>query len=573
MRRTLLLGCMAAGVAAAVAPASAQTQSQTATSHQAMVVTDQHIASDVGRLVLESGGNAIDAAVAIGYALAVVDPCCGNIGGGGFMTIHLQDGRDTFINFRERAPLKATPTLYQDQSGNVIPNLSLYGYLAVGVPGSVAGLEKAREEYGTKSRLALIAPAIGLVEFGFVLDQGDIAELGPAAPEFAQQPNVAAVFLNQGQPYKVGDRLVQTDLARTLVRIAFGGADAFYKGPIADAVVAASDANGGILSKADFEQYTAEELSPVGCTYRGYRVVSSPPPSSGGTVLCEVLNILKGYDLSRLGFHSTDAVHDTVEAERQAYADRNTYLGDPDFVTNPLPQLLAASYARRIRAGISPATAGSSANTVPGLGGIPVPVDEGPHTTHYSVLDRFGNAVAVTYTINNGFGAGVIAGDTGFLLNDEMDDFTSKPGVPNLYGLVQGAVNDIRPGKRPLSSMSPSVLLKGDDVFMVVGAPGGSRIPTEVLGVIQNVIDYGMDLGSAVAAPRIHHQYLPDTVYLEPNALSADVSSALQTEGYNLTQQTTTWGLAEAILVDQSTGLITGATDPRRPDGLATGSR
>ena len=573
MRGTVLLGCMAATIAGTITASQAQTQSQTASSYRSMVVTDQHIASDVGRLVLDAGGNAVDAAVAIGYALAVVDPCCGNLGGGGFMTIHLQGGRDTFINFRERAPLAATPTLYQDQNGNVIPNLSLYGYLAVGVPGTVAGLEKAREEYGTLPRFSLIAPAIALAELGFVLDQGDIAELGTATAEFAQQPNVAAIFLNHGQPYKVGDRLVQTDLARTLLQIAIGGAEAFYKGAIADEVVAASAANGGILAKADFEQYTAEEASPVACSYRGFEVVSSPPPSSGGTVLCEILNVLAGYDLSRLGFHSADAVHYTVEAERQAYADRNTYLGDPDFVSNPLSQLLSPSYAQQVRALISPATAGSSAATVPGLGGIPVPTTEGPHTTHFSVLDRLGNAVSVTYTINNLFGAGVIAGDTGFLLNDEMDDFTSKPGVPNLYGLVQGVVNDIQPGKRPLSSMAPSIVLQGDKVFMVVGAPGGSRIPTEVLGVIQNVIDYGMDIGSAVAAPRIHHQYLPDTVYLEPNALTADVAAALQAEGYNLTQQTTTWGLAEAILVDPSSGLITGATDPRRPDGLAIGAQ
>ncbi len=415
----------------------------------------------------------------------------------------------------------------------------------------------------------LIAPAIALAELGFVLDAGDVSVLGQATSEFQQQPNVAAIFLKNGQPYQPGDRLVQHDLARTLARIASDGPAAFYDGPIADQLVAASDASGGILSKQDFQQYTAEELQPVGCAYRGYKVVSSPPPSSGGTVICEILNVLKGYDLSGFGFHSTEAVHYTVEAERQAYADRNTYLGDPDFIDNPLSQLLSNSYALQIRAQIAPDTAGSSAATVPGLGGIPITVAEGNHTTHYSVLDRWGNAVSVTYTINNLFGAGVIAGETGFFLNDEMDDFTSKPGVPNLYGLVQGVANDIQPGKRPLSSMSPSILLRDGKVVMVVGAPGGSRIPTEVLGVIQNVIDYGMSIGEAVAAPRIHHQYLPDTVYLEPNALSPDVQAALQAEGYDLTQQTTTWGLAEALVVDPDTGLITGATDPRRAGGLA----
>lgn len=554
-----------------VTPARAQSTAQTAVFSSGMVVTDQHLASEVGRVVLAAGGNAVDAAVAVGYALAVVDPCCGNLGGGGFMTIHLADGRNTFINFRERAPLRATTDLYLDQNGNVIPGLSLFGYLAVGVPGTVAGLEKAREEYGTWSRQVLIAPAIGLADLGFVLDEGDISVLGQSTSEFRQQPNVAAIFLNNDQPLQSGDRLVQHDLARTLLQIASDGPAAFYDGPIADQLVAASNANGGILSKQDFQEYTAEEMQPVRCGYRGYRVLSSPPPSSGGTVLCEILNVLKGYDLSNFGFHSTEAVHYTVEAERQAYADRNTYLGDPDFIDNPLSQLLSNSYARKIRAQITPDTAGSSAAITPGLGGTPTTVAEGNHTTHYSILDQWGNAVSVTYTINNLFGAGVIAGATGFFLNDEMDDFTSKPGVPNLYGLVQGAANNIQPGKRPLSSMSPSILLRNGKVAMVVGAPGGSRIPTEVLGVIQNVVDYGMDIGDAVAAPRIHHQYLPDTVYLEPNALGADVQSALQAEGYKLTQQTSTWGLAEALVVDPR-GLITGATDPRRADGLAAGT-
>lgn len=541
---------------------------------EGMVVTSQHLASEVGRDVLARGGNAIDAAVAVGYALAVVDPCCGNIGGGGFMTIHLADGRDRFVNFRERAPQAAKPDMFLDDKADPVPGRSLSGYLAVGVPGTVAGLEHARAAYGTMHREPLIAPAIELAEKGFTLGPGDLATLGLMTERFAKQPNVARIFLKDGKPYQAGDVLVQTDLAASLKLISAGGTSAFYRGPISDAIAAASAADGGILTSSDLDRYIVTDTDPVRCAYRGLTVVSSAPPSAGGIVLCEILRALEGYPLADYGFGSAQAVHLTVEAERHAYADRNTYLGDPDFVVNPADKLLADDYAAKTRAAILPDRATPSADVRPGLGGEPEFVTEGDHTTHYSVVDGLGNAVSVTYTLNLYFGAGVIAGGTGFFLNDEMDDFTVKPGSPNAFGLMQGAANAIAPDKRPLSSMAPTILLRDGRVFMVVGAPGGSRIPTEVLGVIQNVVDYKMSPAAAVAAPRIHHQYLPDTVYAEAGALSPDVRAALEAMGYGLTDQKT-WGLAEAIEAGADGGLQ-GASDPRRPGGEAastTGAR
>lgn len=532
-----------------------------------MVASAQHLASDVGVQVLQEGGNAIDAAVAMGYALAVVHPCCGNIGGGGFMTIHLANGRNTFINFREKAPLAATRNMYLDKKGNVIPGLSTMGYLSVGVPGTVLGLDTALREYGTMTRAQVMAPAIRLAQQGYILDAGDVALLDSATSEFAKHPNVAAIFLHNGKPYQVGDRLVQPQLAHTLGLIASDGPSVFYDGPIAAAIAAASKAHGGLLTTEDFRRYTVEEEHPVSCLYRGYTVVSAPPPSSGGTTLCEILNVVSGYPLGQFGFNSARSVHYDVEAMRHAYADRNTYLGDPDFVNNPIARLLSPSYTAKIRSEIAPARATPSRLVKPGLG----PLQEGTSTTEYAVVDSRGNAVSVTYTINFYFGSGIIVGNTGFFLNDEMDDFTSKPGVPNAYGLVQGAANAIAPGKRPLSSMSPTIVLKNGKVFLVTGSPGGSRIITITQEVIQNVIDYGMDVQEAVDAPRYHHQYLPDTVYLEPFALSPDTVAILKGEGYNITQQKETWGSAEAIERDPLTGLLYGANDSRAPSGAAEG--
>lgn len=539
---------LATALAAAVAPAW---HAEPARAPHAMVVTEQHYATQAGVDVLRRGGNAVDAAVAVGYALAVVDPCCGNIGGGGFMLIRMHDGRERFIDFRERAPLRATPSLYLDKSGNIIPGVSTKGYLAVGVPGTVMGLERARREFGTRSRAALMAPAIALAKNGYVIGAGD-------ALVYKSMP---------GDTVTEGETLKQPDLAATLTTIARDGADAFYRGPIAQAVVAASNAHGGILTMKDFASYYVDELKPIHCSYRGYDLVSAPPPSSGGTTLCEILNIITPYTFSKWGWGSTQSAHYAVEAERRAYADRNTYLGDPSFVRNPVSQLLDPRYAATLRASIEADRATPSSEVHPGLGPV---AHENAQTTHYSVVDSAGNAVAVTYTINDSFGAEVIAGRTGFFLNDEMDDFTSKPGVPNMFGLVQGARNDIRGGKRPLSSMTPTIVTKNGKLFMVTGSPGGGRIITIVLATLQNVIDYGMNVQDAVNAPRVHMQWLPDRIEFEPGALSVQTMQQLQAMGYSF-KEVSSWGSAQAIVIDPKTGMRLGGTDRRRPEGLAAG--
>ncbi|MER9116138.1 gamma-glutamyltransferase [Mesorhizobium sp. M0954] len=540
-----------------------------------MVVTAQHLASEVGVEVLKRGGNAVDAAVAVGYALAVVYPTAGNIGGGGFMTIRFKDGRSTFLDFRERAPLAATKTMYLDKDGKPVKGASLDGYLAVGVPGSVAGFEMAREKYGTLSRQDLLAPAIRFAKEGFVLEQGDAASLQGGAERLARDPAAAAIFLKpDGKPYAVGERLVQPDLAASLAAISERGADAFYKGATADAIVKASGEKGGILARADFESYAVRELKPVTCNYRGYEIISSPPPSSGGVIICEILNVLEFYPLSYLGAGSAETVHVMVEAMRHAYVDRNSALGDPGFIDNPVAKLLDKNYAREIREKIDPFRAGVSQELMPkGFG-------ESNETTHFSIIDNDGNAVAVTYTLNGSFGAGVVAAGTGILLNNEMDDFTQKPGVPNLYGLVQGEANAIAPKKTPLSSMSPTILAKDGKPFMVIGSPGGSRIITITLEAIVNVVDHGMNIQEAIDAPRIHHQWLPDTVYIEPFGLSPDTEKLLTGMGYHLDLADTTWGQAAGILVGGKSlaeiekgggARYNGAIDSRAASGKAIG--
>jgi len=538
-----------------------------------MVVTAHQLATKVGIDVLKRGGNAVDAAVAVGYAMAVVYPAAGNLGGGGFMTIQLADGRKTFLDFREKAPLAATPNMYLDSAGNVIKGASTKGHLAVGVPGSVAGLEYAREKYGTRPRGALIAPAIGFAERGFVLDEGDIALFATANKDFLDDAATAAIFLNKGQPYKPGDRLVQKDLAKTLRLIAQNGPTAFYQGSIADAIAASSAAGKGIITKADLQQYKVRELAPVECDYRGYHIVSAPPPSSGGVVICEILNILEGYPLKDLGFRSAQAVHYQIEAMRHAYVDRNSYLGDPDFVKNPLDRLLDKGYAEKVRAVIEPNKAGISKDLKPG-----VPPHEGTNTTHYSIVDNQGNAVSVTYTLNDWFGAKVTAAKTGVLLNDEMDDFTAKLGVPNLYGLVQGEANSITPGKRPLSSMSPTIVSREGKPVMVIGTPGGSRIITVVVHCILNVIDYGMNIQEAIDAPRFHQQWLPETTNVETFALSPDTRKILVDMGHKLGDPQPAGHAAGILVGAPSLGgkprgkeRFYGANDPRRGTGLAMG--
>ena len=557
------LAC-AAGHAASQAPVAAR---------QGMVVTAQHLATRVGVDVLQDGGNAIDAAVAVGYALAVVYPAAGNLGGGGFMTLQLADGRKAFLDFREKAPLAASADMYLDAQGQVIPGASTQGHGAVAVPGTVAGLEHALARWGSLPRAALLAPAIRYAQQGFVLEQGDADMFAGAAETLKRDPPSAAIFLSQGEASVAGHRLVQKDLAATLQRISEHGAAGFYQGPVGAAIVASSQAGKGFITQADLDQYRVRELKPVECTYRGYGVVSAPPPSSGGVALCQMLGILEGYPLQELGYRSAQAVHYQIEAMRHAYADRNHYLGDPDFVDNPLQRLLDKAYAARIRAAIAPQRAGVSRDIKPGLA-----AHEGSNTTHYSIVDGQGNAVAVTYTLNDWFGAKVTAAGTGVLLNNEMDDFTAKPGVPNLYGLVQGQANAIAPGKRPLSSMSPTILTRDGQPVLVLGTPGGSRIITMVLHTILNLVDYGMNVQEAVDAPRFHQQWLPEATAVENFALSPDTRKLLEAMGHRFSPPPPPGHLAAILIGAPALGgkpvggqRFYGANDPRRGTGLALG--
>lgn len=555
-----------------------------------MVVTSQRLASQVGVDILKKGGNAVDAAVAVGYAQAVVNPCCGNIGGGGFMTLHLADGRDIFINFREKAPAAARPDMYLDAAGNVVKNASLRGYLAAGVPGTVLGLDTAQRKYGKLSRAQVMRPAIKLAQDGFILTRGDTDILDTTVQQIGMDAEAARIFLRRdGSPLQPGDRLVQKDLARTLQAIARHGPDAFYKGAIPAAVERAAKSAGGLISAADFAAYTISESAPLSCDYRGYVFVSAPPPSSGGATLCQILNTLEGYDLRAMGFNSAATIHVMAEAMRHAFMDRNTFLGDPAFVSNPLDRLLSKDYAALIREKILGDRATPSAEVQPGV--TPHAPHEKTETTHYSIVDREGNAVSTTYTINGRFGAVVIAPGTGFFLNNEMDDFTIKIGVRNLYGLVQGATNAIAPGKQPLSSMAPTLVNRDGKTFMVLGSPGGSRIITITLQTALNVIDHGMAPQEAVDAPRVHHQWLPDEVFYETRGVSADSLKILRQMGYKMTEQVP-WGAAELILIgvpgaagvappssgnDAAVsgrvrpGFYYGANDVRRPAGAAIG--
>jgi gamma-glutamyltranspeptidase/glutathione hydrolase len=538
-----------------------------------MVVTAQHLATHVGVDVLKAGGNAVDAAVAVGYALAVVYPAAGNLGGGGFMTVQLADGRKTFLDFREKAPLAATADMYLDKDGNVVPDLSSKGHLAVGVPGTVSGMELALSKYGTLKRAQVIAPAIKLAEEGFALEQGDIDLLHTATDEFKKDKDLRGIFLHGGEPMRVGQKLVQKDLAKTLREISAKGTDGFYKGWVAKAIVDSSQSGKGIITQADLDKYKTRELAPVECDYRGYHVVSAPPPSSGGVVICEIMNILEGYPMADLGYHSAQGLHYQIEAMRHAYVDRNSYLGDPDFVQNPVDHLLDKDYAAKLRAAIDPQKAGISQDIKPG-----VSPHEGNNTTHYSIVDKWGNAVSVTYTLNDWFGAGVMASKTGVILNDEMDDFTSKIGVPNMYGLVQGEANAIAPGKTPLSSMSPTIVTKDGKAVMVVGTPGGSRIITATLLTILNVIDYKMNIQEAVDAPRFHQQWLPEATNIERFALSPDTQKILEGWGHKFAGPQDANHLA-AILVGAPSldgkpvgnNRFYGANDPRRNTGLSLG--
>jgi gamma-glutamyltranspeptidase/glutathione hydrolase len=548
-----------------------------------LVVSAQHLAAEAGVNILRQGGNAIDAAVAVGYAEAVVNPCCGNIGGGGFLTAHLPDGRDIFLNFRETAPGAASRDMFLDADSQPVHGASLYGWKAAAVPGTVLGLDTALVKYGTMSRTAVMAPAIRLAREGFVLTTADSDILAHGAALLRRNPTAAGIFLHpDGSPPIAGERLVQPDLASTLQAIAETGPDAFYKGRIPQEVEAASRAGGGILAASDFAAYQVTEGAPLACTYRGYRVLSAPPPSSGGVAICETLQILEGFDLRGLGYHGAEAVHDMTEALRLAFFDRNTYLGDPASTQMPLNRLLSKDYATRLRGMIT-----DHATLSASLGQPVARPAERAETTHFSVLDKDGGAVALTYTINGAFGSGVVAGRTGFLMNDEMDDFTVKLNMPNQFGLIQGEANAIAPGKRPVSSMAPTIVLKDGKVAMVLGSPGGPRIITATLETILNMIDYGMNAQEAVSAPRLHNQWLPDVLFAEPYALSADTQTLLTRMGYHIKQQKP-WG-AVALIASATLARTTpsesapdsvathlprgaeffGANDPRRPGGAA----
>ncbi len=532
--------------------------------HHGMVVSAERLASQVGLQILKEGGNAVDAAVATGFALAVTLPEAGNLGGGGFMVIRFPDGRATTIDYRERAPLAATRDMYLDSLGRFQPEKSTFGYLASGTPGSVAGLCYALEHYGTLPLERVLAPAIELARKGYRLDYWAARALARHADRFRVFPGAAAIFLKNGvEPYSEGDLFVQRDLAATLQRIAKEGPDAFYKGEIADRIAVDFAEHGGLITKRDLAEYRPIERPPVIGSYRGHRIFSMGPPSSGGIVLVEALNILEGFDLKRWEPGSSTTYHLIAEALRRAFADRAEFLGDPDFVDVPGHGLTSKAYADSLRRTIALDRASSSAD----IGhGNPWPFEAG-ETTHYAVVDAQRMAVSVTTTINGAFGSHVVVPGTGFLMNNEMDDFSARPGVPNMFGLVGSEANAIAPGKRMLSSMTPTIVERGDSLWFVVGSPGGPRIISTVLQAVVNAVDFGMDAQAAISAPRVHHQWLPDVLFYEPE-IPIDVRQNLIALGHRL-RRSPGMGQAKSIMVGED-GALWGGVDPRG-SGFAAG--
>ncbi len=550
--------------------------------YNGMVVSASSLAARVGADILKSGGNAADAAVAVAYAMAVTYPAAGNLGGGGFLILRLPNGQAYFIDFREKAPQAASSTMYLDEKGHVIPNASVIGWKAVAIPGTVAGMEMLRKRWGTKSRAELMAPAIKLAQDGYILTQEDVDLMATSLSDLAKDQYATQIFFkSDGSPWKEGDIFRQGDLAETLQSISKHGEDVFYKGSIAKKIVDASKRHGGILTVKDFENYRPRMLQPLTCTYRGYHVDTAPPPSGGGIALCEMLNILSGYDLHKLGLQTLPSVERKIEAMRRAYADRQD-LGDPKFVDNPIKHLNDPDYASQIRKSLTYRKAVSSSDLIPGkINETPtihkkifkLPSHEKRETTHYSVIDKDGMAVSVTYTLNGWYGARVVADNTGIVMNDEMDDFSTAPGFPNMYGIVGSKANKIAPGKTPLSSMSPTIISKNNKVFMVIGSPGGSRIPTIILSVMTGVIDYNMNIQQAINLPRIHEQWEPQSIQLEHNALSNEVRKALKKKNYPIDVYST-WGIAEGITVGQDKNGKTvyyGGVDYRHTGGGAIG--
>ncbi len=538
-----------------------------------MVVSVHHLASDAGVEILREGGNAVDAAVATGFALAVVHPIAGNLGGGGFLLLRTHEGKSTFIDYREKAPLAATETMYQDAKGNLIPDASVIGYRSIATPGSVAGLVYSEKKYGKLGLKRVIAPAIILARDGFALTPEEAHEL--TDHDLARFPESRLLFQRNGAYYRSGETFQQPELARTLERIS-ADPDDFYHGKMAQELVDDLKKGGALITLEDLAQYNVVEREPVIGTFHNYTVISAPPPSSGGVVLLSALNILESYDLASLGDRSAGAMHLITEAYRRAYMDRSDYLGDPDYNRIPVAELTAKGYADAWRKSILTDKATPSADLKRPAGFLPpAPTTAGkrhesPDTTHYSVVDADGNAVSVTTTLNDSFGSHVTAGSLGFLLNDEMDDLAAKMGVPNMYGLIQGPVNAIAPGKRPLSSMTPTIVLEDGKLRYVLGSPGGARIITTVANIFLSTAEGGLNIQEAVDAPRFHHQYLPDKLYLEPG-FDPKVLSELKGMGYGLAVKDGHWSNGECIAIDSKTGELEGGQDHRSHYGKAAG--
>jgi gamma-glutamyltranspeptidase / glutathione hydrolase len=546
---------------------------QPAKAQHGMVVSVHHLASDAGIEMLRAGGNAVDAAVATGFALAVVHPVAGNLGGGGFLLLRMRDGKTTFIDYREKAPLAATERMYQDAKGNVLANDSVVGYRSIATPGSVAGLAYAEKKYGKLGLKRVMAPAIKLARDGFELSPEEAHEL--TDHDLSRFPASRRLFQRDGSYYRGGENFQQPELASTLERIA-ADPDDFYHGKMAHELVDDLKKGGALLTLDDLAQYNVVEREPVVGTFHDYTIISAPPPSSGGIVLLSALNILEGYDLGSLGDRSAASIHLITEAYRRAYMDRAEYLGDPDYNRIPVAELTAKKYAEAWRKSILPDKASPSADLKRPADFLPpAPTTAGkrhesPDTTHYSVVDAEGNAVSVTTTLNDGFGSHVTAGSLGFLLNDEMDDFAAKMGVPNMFGLIQGPANAIAPGKRPLSSMTPTIVLQDGKLRYVLGSPGGARIITTVANIFLSVSDGGLNIQEAVDAPRFHHQYLPDKLYLEPG-FNSKMLSELKEMGYTVEVRDGHWSNGECIAVDPKTGELQGGQDHRSHYGKAAG--
>ncbi|MGB4248085.1 MAG: gamma-glutamyltransferase [Pseudohongiellaceae bacterium] len=542
---------------------SGQLFANTVTGENGAVASRSALASDVGVEILKQGGNAIDAAVAVGFALAVTYPSAGNIGGGGFMVVRLANGEVLAQDHREKAPLAASTDMFLDANGDVDRELSLFSLQASGVPGSVAGMLDALEKYGTMTRQEVMAPAIRLAEEGFVLNADLAGDFNDTMPYFQRHEASQAIFSKNGSPYQAGDLFVQKDLAESLKRVSEQGRDGFYKGPTADMIVAEMQRNGGLISHEDLESYDVVWRTPMRGDYRGHEIWSMPPPSSGGVVLLQILNMLEPHDIGELGWGSTRTVHLTVEALRRAYADRAEHLGDPDFYPVPVEKLVSKDYARERFADMNPAAASDSEQIFAGNWNT-----ESTETTHYSVVDADGNAVSVTTTLNGSYGNRIVVPGAGFLLNNEMDDFSAKPGAPNMYGLLGGEANKIEPGKRMLSSMTPTIVVKDGQTLLVTGSPGGSTIINTVLHVVMNVIDHGMGVEEAVAKPRFYHQWKPDVVRYETNSFSAETKAELEAMGHRgLTDSGYGYGDANSIVIRD--GQIEATSDPRSVGGAS----